>query len=174
MRVRTDYILWNIIPNITHGPFKLSISAWSTKEEKTFFRVLKLCKSIYHTHHFQILFTRRLFFGDKNRNNNKNQLKLFLLTVYNELFANRISWYRIMLFMCIVSSCMERYHNKTYLMLRFRKIVKEKLLYWIANYGWENIKMDEKLERIPYINYQDFMYRRSIRLAAKGKVKYFK
>lgn len=169
-RVKTDYILFNTVTNIRKCfyPMKIFISARNRNEEKVGKRVLKFCKRIYFVHHIQIYNICRnfLYFGEKNK------LEEMLLSIYDQLFADSISWSRIILFMIIISRLMTYYRYNDLLFVYFYSIVKEKLELWIKNHnGWEVIKIDEHLAAIPYINLESFIFRRSERFRHK-KVKY--
>lgn len=169
-RVRTPYILLNVVTHLSSCPTMTFIPALNANEEKVFRRVLKLCKKIYNIHRFQIRLITRVF-----RNIEEDKVQRFLLDLYNKLFANRVSWSRILLFTSIVSTFMMPYTINDVLFLRFHTIVKDKLLPWIDDHdGWEAIEIDETLYGIPNVNFEDYFYRRSKRLASKEKVTYEK
>lgn len=176
-RVRTEYVLSNVLANLNKTyfltkqslPIKIS-PALNTNEEKVFEHVLNVCKNFYQAHEWRIRQTNEGLPYIK-----EEKFEELLSSLYDKLFANRISWSRIMLFTCIVSSFLSPLSSTDRMLLYFSKFVEEKLSRWIDDHnGWDAIKVDEPSKTIPFVNLGHIFFRRSERLAGKEKLRYLK
>lgn len=171
-RARTDYILSNVL-------YRLKIPFYTTTipmlpldmhEENVRERVLEYCKIVYGKHVQWIYQISSNFCHVKT-----NRLEELLTNLYEQIFADRISWYRIMLFIGVVADYMVYFHSNNILFYHFYDIVRKNLSSWIEDHnGWETIEFDEPLTEPPSVNLDRAIFRRSDRLAGKEKINFEK
>lgn len=168
--VRTDFILTHAFAHFRRSfhPIELpTLDPLNPTEENVLKRVVILCKIIDHFYLEKMYNLVCNFFRVE-------QIKLeeLLYSLYDQIFPNHITWYRILLFIEIITCIAVTYRPNELLFNYFSKIVKEKLQPWIEEHnGWETVDIDEKME-FPDVNFDHILLRRSKRLAGKERVKY--
>lgn len=172
-RARTDYILSNVLPLLKAQFYTTTMPILPPSdmhEENVLERVLEYCKIVYKKHVSWIFQISSNFVHVET-----NRLEELLTSLYEQIFADRISWYRIMLFIGVVADYMVYFHSNNILFHHFYDIVRKNLLSWIEDHnGWETIEFDEPLFEPPSVNLDSAIFRRSERLAGKEEINFEK
>ena len=108
------------------------------------------------------LFSNRVF-CDNNRNicrftkkfhvTKRENFEPLMMSVYEQLFTDRISWYRIVLFLNIAIYSYWVNVSDYYLIAVMSRIARAKFQQWIDDHnGWESIHADESQAPFPRID----------------------
>ena len=152
-RTRTEFILTNMYIHVRNTLSLLDFNvkpmiSLNSKEVDVLYRVCKLGYLVFQNHGRKISRFSKKFHAVKQKN-----LELLMMSVYEQLFTDHISWYRIILFLNIAMYCYWVNVSGYYVLLVLSRIAKLKLQTWIDDHkGWESVHIDEHQVPFPQIN----------------------